>query len=295
MNVRRVLKESIGVRSDTETIRAEKGLTIDTVSAFRKAVYGYYREHARRFPWRETRDAYEIMVSEIMLQQTQVKRVIPRYGEFLAIFPDFATLARAPLREILRVWQGLGYNRRALQLKQTAEIVVCEHHGSLPRNLEALMKLPGIGRASASAILAFVFNKPTVFIETNIRAAFIHFFFQDRTDIKDKEIYPLVATTLERSNPRMWYYALMDYGAMAKKEFRNPGRKSIHYQRQSPFQGSDRQIRGMILRVLLEEPQISLLQLAQTLGIDQARLKRSTLALKEEGLIQTKGRYLTIG
>ena len=289
------MKESRGVRSDAETMRAEKGLTSVTVSVFRKAVYRYYREHGRRLPWRETCDAYEIMVSEIMLQQTQVKRVTPRYREFLTTFPDFATLAQAPLREILKVWQGLGYNRRALQLKQTAATVISKHHGSLPRDLESLVKLPGIGRASASAILTFAFNEPTVFIETNIRAAFIHFFFQDRTGVEDKEIYSLVAATLDRSNPRTWYYALMDYGAMAKKEFRNPGRKSIHYQRQSPFQGSDRQIRGMILRVLLEEPQISLLQLAQTLGIERERLEKSTFALEEEGLIQRKGRNFTIG
>jgi len=273
----------------------EKNLKPETVSTFQKIIYQHYRRNARKLPWRETHDPYQILISEIMLQQTQVQRVMTRYGEFLTIFSDFATLARAPLREVLRVWQGLGYNRRALQLKQTAEIVVCEHHGSLPRDLESLVKLPGIGRASASAILAFVFNEPTVFIETNIRAAFIHFFFQDKTDIKDKEIYPLVAATLDKSNPRTWYYALMDYGVMVKKEFRNPGRKSTHYQRQSPFQGSDRQIRGMILRVLLEEPQISLLQLSQTLGIAQERLKRSTLALEEEGLIQTKGRNFTIG
>jgi len=273
----------------------EKNLKTEVVCAFRKAVYGYYREHARRFPWRQTRDAYKIMVSEIMLQQTQAKRVMSRYGKFLTTFPDFVTLAQAPLREILRIWQGLGYNRRALQLKQTAEVVVCEHHGSLPRDLESLVTLPGIGRASASAILTFAFNEPAVFVETNIRAAFIHFFFEDRTGIKDKEIYPLVAATLDRSNPRTWYYALMDYGVMVKKKFRNPDRKSIRYQRQSPFQGSDRQIRGMILRVLLEEPQISLAQLAQTLGIDQKRLKRSTFALEKDGLIQKQGRNFTIG
>jgi len=273
----------------------EKNLKSETVSTFQKIIYQHYRRNARKLPWRETHDPYQILISEIMLQQTQVQRVMTRYGEFLTTFPDFATLARAPLREILRVWQGLGYNRRALQLKQTAETVISKYHGSLPRNLEALMKLPGIGRASASAILTFAFNEPAVFVETNIRAAFIHFFFQDRTGIEDKEIYPLVAATLDRSNPRTWYYALMDYGVMAKKAFRNPGRKSTHYQRQSPFQGSDRQIRGMILRVLLEEPQISLAQLAQTLGIDQKRLKRSTFALEKDGLIQKQGRNFTIG
>lgn len=274
---------------------AEKIIASDTVRAFRNGVYGYFKQEARRFPWRETRDAYAIMVSEVMLQQTQAKRVITRYREFLITFPDFATLARAPFREILRVWQGLGYNRRALHLKKSAEVVMSEHHGSLPRNLESLMKLPGIGRTSASAILAFAFNEPTVFIETNIRAAFIHFFFQDQTDIRDEEIYPLVAATLDRSDPRTWYYALMDYGFMVKKKFGNPDRKSIHYKKQSPFQGSDRQIRGMILRVLLEDPQISLLQLSRKLGIDSKRLNEILRALKEEGLIHKQGRNFAIG
>jgi len=145
------------------------------------------------------------MVSELMLQQIQVKMVMTRYREFLITFPDFVTLAWAPLREILRAWQGLGYNRRALQLKRSAEAVISKHRLSLPRNVESLIKLPGIGKANASAILAFAFNEPTVFIETNIRAAFIHFFFPDQTDIRDKEVYPLFAATLDRSDPRTWY------------------------------------------------------------------------------------------
>jgi len=159
---------------------AERGLSSDRVRTFREIVYGHFDEYGRSFPWRETHDPYAIIVSEVMLQQTQAKRVIARYGEFLTTFPNFLTLARASLREILQVWQGLGYNRRALQLKQTAETVISKHHGSLPRDLESLMNFPGIGRASASAVLAFAFNKPTVFVETNIRAAFIHFFFHDR-------------------------------------------------------------------------------------------------------------------
>ena len=273
----------------------EKNRKPETMSSFRKTIYQYYWGNARELPWRETHDPYQILISEIMLQQTQVERVMRKYGQFVTAFPDFTSLAQAPLREILGVWQGLGYNRRALQLKQIAEIVVARYQGNLPRSLEALVRLPGIGRASASAILTFAFNEPTVFVETNIRAAFIHFFFQDRTDIKDKEIYPLVATTLDRSNPRTWYYALMDYGAMVKKEFRNPGRKSAHYQRQSPFQGSNRQIRGMILRDLLEEPHISLAELIQRLKTNREQLERAICELQKEGLIEKRGRGLAIG
>lgn len=273
----------------------EKNLKPETVSTFQKIIYQYYRRNARKLPWRETHDPYQILISEIMLQQTQVQRVMRRYGQFITAFPDFTTLAQAPLREILRIWQGLGYNRRALQLKQIAEIVISTYQGNLPRSLEALVRLPGIGRASASAILTFAFNEPTVFVETNIRAAFIHCFFQDRTDIKDKEIHPLVATTLDRSNPRTWYYALMDYGAMVKRRYRNPGRKSAHYQRESPFQGSNRQIRGMILRVLLEEPEISLLELVQKLKTNRKQLERAISELQKEGFIEKRRRSLVIG
>jgi len=273
----------------------EKNLKPETVSTFQKIIYQYYRRNARKLPWRETHDPYQILISEIMLQQTQVQRVMRRYGQFITAFPDLVSLAQAPLREILRIWQGLGYNRRAPQLKQIAEIVISTYQGNLPRSLEALVRLPGIGRASASAILTFAFNEPTVFIETNIRAAFIHCFFQDRTDIKDKEIHPLVATTLDRSNPRTWYYALMDYGAMVKRRYRNPGRKSAHYQRESPFQGSNRQIRGMILRVLLEEPEISLLELVQKLKTNRKQLERAISELQKEGFIEKRRRSLVIG
>jgi len=273
----------------------EKNLKTEVVCAFQKTVYQHYRRNARKLPWRETHDPYQILISEIMLQQTQVQRVMRKYGQFITVFPGFSSLAQARLHKILRVWQGLGYNRRALQLKQIAEIVVSTYQGNLPRSLEALARLPGIGRTSASAILTFAFNEPTVFIETNIRAAFIHFFFQDRTDIKDKEIYPLVVTTLDRSNPRTWYYALMDYGAMVKRRYRNPGRKSAHYQRESPFQGSNRQIRGMILRVLLEEPEISLLELVQKLKTNREQLERAISGLQKEGLIENRGRGLAIG
>lgn len=280
---------------DADTMPKEKNLKPKTVCSFRKIIYQYYREHARSLLWRKTHNPYQICVSEIMLQQTQVKRVTRKYRQFITAFPDFVSLAQVPLREILRVWQGLGYNRRALILKEIAEIVVAKYQGSLPRDLETLVRLPGIGQTTASAILAFAFNEPAVFIETNIRAVFIHFFFEDRTDIKDGEIHPLVATTLDRSNPRTWYYALMDYGAMVKRKYRNPGRKSAHYRKQSPFRGSNRQIREMIPRALLQEPHISRLELAQKLEINRERLERGISQLQKEGLIEEQGRDLTLG
>ena len=171
----------------------------------------------------------------MMLQQTQVERVIEKYGHFLTKFPDFASLSRSPLKEVLEAWQGLGYNRRALSLTKLAKVVVSQYGGRTPAKLEALMKLPGIGPATAGSILAFAFHESPVFVETNIRRTFIHHFFQDREGIHDCEIMPLVEATLDRSNPREWYYALMDYGSMLKKKIENPNKKSAHYVRQSPL------------------------------------------------------------
>ena len=189
---------------------AENNISI--VPLFKDIVHSYYQKHARKFPWRETRSPYGILVSEFMLQQTQVERVLGKYPLFIASFPDFQTISCASLKDVLLHWQGLGYNRRAVNLWKTAQAVVEGFHGDLPETREELIRMPGIGRATAGAILAFAFNRPVVFIETNIRRAFIHHFFQDRKDVRDSEILPLVEATLDYENPRQWYYALMDYG-----------------------------------------------------------------------------------
>ncbi len=261
-------------------------LTPGTIRTFQGEVYDFYRKHGRTFPWRRTRNPYHILVSEIMLQQTQTERVGEKYKQFIASFPDFASLAHAPLREILRVWQGLGYNRRAVALKKAAQTVMTKFHGDLPSSPEALISLSGIGRATACAICAFAFNEPVVFIETNIRRVFIHCFFQGRQGIKDAEILPLVAKTLDTSNPRKWYFGLMDYGAMLKKQHQNPNRKSAHYQKQPPFEGSNRQIRGMILKLLTAESPLSHREIAERLGKDPERVKGNLTQLQEEGFIR---------
>ncbi|MFA5354028.1 MAG: hypothetical protein WC291_07350, partial [Thermodesulfovibrionales bacterium] len=225
---------------------ATEGVTPRTVSLFQSIIKGHYRKQGRKMPWRETDDPYRIVVSEVMLQQTQVERVMGKYAEFIALFPDFPSLAAAPLQEVLAAWQGMGYNRRAISLQRLAVRVMEEHGGILPASPELLAKLPGIGKATASSIAAFAFNSPTVFIETNIRRVFIHFFFHDRDDVKDTEIYPLVELTLDRQDPRQWYYGLMDYGSLFRKTRHNPNRKSAHYSKQSRFEGSRRQLRGRV-------------------------------------------------
>lgn len=221
-----------------------------TDAEFREVVWQYWRENGRQgLPWRESPTPYNVVVSELMLQQTQVHRVIPKFSEFISLFPDFPALAKAPLSEVLIAWQGLGYNRRAKYLHELAKAVVAR--GGLPDTLDELVKLPGIGKNTAGAILAYAFDQPVVYIETNIRTVYLHHFFSDRFDVDDKELLPIIERTLDRDEPRVWYSALMDYGTYLKKQGLGRNNASKHYKKQSKFEGSVRQMRGAILRALV--------------------------------------------
>ena len=264
------------------------------VEHFQAVIYQHYRAHKRAMPWRETQDPYHILVSEIMLQQTRVERVLGKYGKFLARFPDFETLARAPWPEVLAEWQGLGYNRRALALKRLAQVVMEDWGGKLPRREDDLRSLPGIGPATAGALLAFAYEQPVAFIETNIRRVFLHFFFAGQEAISDRKILPLVGQTLDRERVREWYYALMDYGAALKVAGPNPNRRSAHYTRQSPFSGSNREVRSLILRTLLGEPILSFEELAQAVGLDEERIRAALEQLVAEGFVVREGDRLQL-
>ena len=149
-----------------------------TPKKFKDTVWKYYREHGRSdLPWRKTTDPYRILVSEVMLQQTQVERVIPYYTRFLKKFPTVRALAKAPLSQVLIAWQGLGYNRRAKMLHEAAKEVVRGHGGLFPRTALELEKLPGVGPYTAHAVAAFAYNEDGICIETNIRTAVTHHFF----------------------------------------------------------------------------------------------------------------------
>ncbi len=261
---------------------------------FQDKIYTYYRQHARSFIWRKTKNPYHILVSEFMLQQTQTERVMGKYEEFLARFPGFSALAGSDLQSVLQAWQGLGYNRRAISLKKTAVWVMERHGGKLPRDLDKLMGLPGIGRSTAGAILAFAHNVPVAFIETNIRRVFIHFFFHDRNNVKDNEILPFVEQTMDRDNPRDWYYALMDYGAMLKAKLPNPNRKSAHYTRQAPFEGSNRQIRGKILKMLLSQGPLREGELIEGLSGEPSRARTILREMDREGFVRISGSLISI-
>lgn len=260
-----------------------------THQEFRRIVWGYYDRHGRHeLPWRLNLDPYAILVSEVMLQQTQVERVIPKYTKWLEEFPTGEHLARAPLPAVLTRWQGLGYNRRALALQRCAQTVVATYHGQLPRMSEQLIALPGIGPSTAAAIQAFAFNRPVVMVETNIRTVYLHHYFSDRENISDQELIPLIQETLVRKRARQWYWALMDYGSFLKKQHSNPARRSRHYMRQSRFQGSNRQVRGAIVRALTKTPALSeqaLSQQLQTSEITPARVALATEQLTREGFI----------
>jgi len=269
-------------------------LTPTTIRSFQSIIYNYYQNHGRKFPWRRTNNPYHILVSEIMLQQTQTDRAVDKYLQFIQVFPDFQTLAKVPLRSILKQWYGLGYNRRAVSLKQLSEIVSNNYQGKLPNDINDLQNLPGIGPYTAAAICAFAFNQPIVLIETNIRTVMLHFFFQGKSKVKDSEILVIIKKTLDLYNPREWYYALMDYGAMLKKKFKHINKQSAHYQKQSPFQGSNRQIRGKIIKALLTHSKLSPSELSKIIKVESNKLEKIISQLEKEKLIKLKNNKLKI-
>lgn len=286
---------------------------------FVQTVRAYYRKHGRHnLPWRKTGDPYAILVSEVMLQQTQVPRVIPKYRGWLEQFPDIEALAGAPLDKVLAYWQGLGYNRRCVHLKQTAEIVTVKHGGVLPQSEDDLRALPGIGPYTAGAVRAFAWNLPVVFVETNIRSVYIHHFAGELADppqsrgevgsvsagISDTHIKQKLSQHIERianrlntdMSPRKWYWALMDYGAHLKKEFGNPNKKSKSYNKQSKFKGSNRELRSKLLRFILKHQPVELHEITDTFRAETDRQKsvEANLAdLKKEGFVSiSNDKYL---
>jgi len=252
---------------------------------FQRAVLSFYRKCGRTFPWRETRDPYAILVSEIMLQQTQTDRVVPKYEAFLREFPSVSSLARAPVEKVIRMWMGLGYYRRALNLHKAARMVSEELNGSFPDTVEGLRALPGVGPYTAAAVAAFAFQFASPMIETNIRTVYLATFFSRRKSVSDKEILTLVEKSLYRRDPRRWYYALMDLGVELKKVTKGVNKRSKHYTKQSKFVGSHRQIRAAVLKRISEFPQ-SRSKVLKELPFDEARVEKALVELEREGFIK---------
>ncbi len=271
-----------------------------TTREFRRVVWGFYKTQGRHeLPWRQTQDPYRILVSEVMLQQTQVERVIPYYTKFLKKFPTVRALSKAPLSEVLILWQGLGYNRRAKMLHLAAKEVVEKYKGQFPEGVDTLEFLPGIGPYTARAIAAFAYNQNVVFIETNLRTVITHHFFRDTDLVEDKEIMKILADVFPNSKKegqtsREWYAALMDYGSYLKRSGVRINSKSKTYAKQSKFAGSDREVRGVILKALVTGSKTKA-QLLKMLGSNrQEQIDVQLQRLINESLIQARGRLLSL-
>lgn len=270
-------------------------------TAFIKTVYSYYEKSGRHdLLWRLTKDPYKIAVSEVMLQQTQVGRVKEKYKQFLKAFPTVRSLANAPLQQVLLLWSGLGYNRRARFLQKMAQAILHEHKGAFPKSFDQLLQLPGIGPYTAAAICAFAYSQPLVMIETNIRTVYLHHFFPSlrsrsstASKVDDKELLPLIEKTLDHKNPRAWYWALMDYGSFLKTEGVRVHRTSAHYKKQATFKGSLRQVRGAVIKIVTTRP-ATVKQLEKITGFEKTRIMEAAEQLMNEGLVTKRGAQLGI-
>jgi A/G-specific adenine glycosylase len=277
-----------------------KKLSENQVRAFQKIVMDFYRVHGRHdLPWRPQGKAplnpYYVVVSELMLQQTQVVRVIPKFTLFIELFPNWEALARAPLSEILTVWQGLGYARRAKFLQAIAFNVVNIYKGELPKRIAELEQLPGIGAYTARAIATFAYNHSCALIETNIRTVYTHHFFSHTHTIHDTDIHACVEQTLFVNKPREWMYALMDYGSHLKSQGISYNARSKHYVKQKPLAGSVREVRGYILKLLTEKKYCTATDIQKIESIfDTKRVCAALEGLVKDSLIVLKKNWYEV-
>ena len=268
-------KKPVSSRQNGEDVLAASSTGL---IAFKKRVLERGAELYRDLPWRNTRDPYAVLVSEVMLQQTQVSRVDGRWQRWLEKFPTLQALASAPLGPVLEEWQGMGYNRRALNLKRAAEVIVSEFGGLVPQDHDELVSLPGVGPATAAGVRAFAFDEPDIYLETNVRAVFLHELFPDAQQVPDKLLRQLVGETCpEAGEVRTWYYALLDYGAYLKRTVPNPSRRAKAHTVQSAFEGSHRQKRAYLLRRVLEAPSTTE-ELAEDLSGAEEKAGRQALS-----------------
>ena len=268
-----------------------------TIPKFQKLILDSRKKNQRDMPWRETDNPYKILVSEVMLQQTQVARVLPKYKEFLKEFPTLQSLAKTPDGKLLKVWRGLGYWKRALSLKKAAKEIIKSHEEKFPENPKDLQKLPGIGPYTAGAIACFAFQNKDAFLDTNIRRVYLHFFFPKKKDVSDKEILHIAEKAVWKKNPRQWHYALFDYGATVLKD-KKINKQSKHYSKQSRFEGSLRSFRTKVMRFLLDQPN----QTATASKIQRLLKKAKSpyvpekilASLEKDGLIKKKRNFYSL-
>jgi len=282
---------------------------------FEEVIWQQGQELYRDMPWRRDTRPYYVLVSELMLQQTQVDRVIPKFQAFIKEFPNERSLAEASLAEVLKFWQGLGYNRRAKFLHEAVKMIVNQYDGVFPENEADLLKLPGVGKNTAGAICAYAFNRPSLFVETNIRTVYIHHFFNDQFEVDDKQITEKMKETVSWAKgkeqpdkfshkfdgarrktvglsyePRAFYWALMDYGSWLKANGVRNTSRSKHYRKQAPLKGSLREARGAILRHLTTQD-MKVAELQKVVNMSD-RFTAAVDGLIRDGLIIRIGDYL---
>ena len=267
-------------------------MKLKTAQAFQSKIWNFYHQNKRAFPWRDEITPYKVTVSEIMLQQTQTSRVVDKFTNWISLFPSWKDLAQASEFKVLQAWQGLGYNRRALALHKIAQFVIQKYNSELPNDPIILVTFPQIGPNTAASICSFAFNKPTTFIETNIRTVFTHEFFPGQNKVCDKELLKLIEKTVDHQNPQEWYYALMDYGNYLKKSLKNINSASKHYKKQSKFKGSQREIRGFIIKQLTRKNSQLFSDLIKSIQQELAHNKHDALAIietmKKENILKIK-------
>ncbi|MDH4169602.1 MAG: A/G-specific adenine glycosylase [Acidimicrobiia bacterium] len=288
-------------------------LTVDTADVDRDAVLAWGRSTRRDLPWRRTRDPWAVLVSELMLQQTQVSRVVPRYEVFLRRFPTATACAAAGQAEVVRLWDGLGYNRRARHLHQAAATICDRHRGEVPERLEDLLALPGVGPYTARAVLVFAFERDVGAVDTNVARLLAR--WQGRT-LSRHEVQAAADATVPPGQAWEWTQALFDLGAtVCTKRSPSCGRCPVRPDcawagvgadpakgsagvggSQSRFDGSDRQGRGRLIAALRRGP-VASADLAATAGWtdDDARAARVMAALVHEGLVVPDGDVYRLG
>jgi A/G-specific adenine glycosylase len=260
------------------------------IDEFQELIWQKGRELYREMPWRKDTRPYYVLVSELMLQQTQVDRVVPKFEAFIARFPDETVLAQASLADVVALWNGLGYNRRAKYLHDSAKMIQDTYNGVFPTTFDELIKLPGVGPNTAGAIMAYAYAQPVVFIETNVRTVYFEHFFNDTDIVSDNELRQAVMATLDYEHPREFYWALMDYGSSLKRQGAGRLAKSKHYKKQSPLKGSVREVRGEIIRLLMAAD-VPLSELLQRYDGD-IRLAPALKGLLTDGLVTRVGDQL---
>jgi A/G-specific adenine glycosylase len=252
------------------------------VVAFQMKIMDWWKANTRNLPWRKDPSPYKVLVSEFMLQQTQVSRVIPKFDEFMESFPTIESLAKAETKQLLQVWSGLGYNRRAVWLKEAAKQIV-ESHG-FPQSLEELQKLKGVGPYTSRSVLIFAFNKDLAAVDTNIRRVLIAEGLATEA-MSEKQLQFIAEVVLLKGRSRDWHNALMDYGSQVM----TPSTTGISpTSKQSCYEGSSRQVRGAIIRTLTGTSELGLEEIVKLLecNVRESELESIMTQLVKDGLVE---------